>query len=254
MILRCKFYSIASVRTLTWEGTEFCNFILIAAIENFTIRVDDTHIVPEHKVTLLRVTLDSRLNVNTRINNILKEVSKNVNALVRIAKYLNKSRKTLLSSIFIYSQFNYCPLVWMFSSKDRSKKIDGLHKRVLRLLHDDYASNYEELLLKDDFVCAHVRNLQFFITEIFKTIHDENPHFMRDVFVREDTRYDVKIKFRLKVPRVNSSTYGLHSVCFRGSELWNMLPNHFKNLPSVSTFKNKIRDWDGSGCHCNICN
>ena len=174
-------------------------------------------------------------------------MSKKVNALVRIAKYLNKSQKTLLSSTFIYSHFNYCPLVWVFSSKDTNKKIDGLHKRALRLLYDDYTSNYEELLLKDDYVCVHVRNLQFLMTEIFKTIHDENPHFMRDVFVREDTRYD------LKVPRVNSSTYGLHSVCFRGSQLWNMLPNHFKNLPSVSTFKNKIRDWDGLGGNCNIC-
>ena len=43
--------------------------------KNFTIRVGDTLIVPEHEVTLLEVTLDSRLNFNTRINNILKEVS-----------------------------------------------------------------------------------------------------------------------------------------------------------------------------------
>ena len=116
----------------------------------------------------------------------------------------------------------------MFSSKDRSKKIDGLHKRVLRLLYDDYTSNYEELLLKDDSVRVHVRNLQFLMTEIFETIHDENPHFMRDVFVKEDTRYNLRSEFRLKVPRVNSSTYGLHSVCFRGSQFWNALPNHLK--------------------------
>ena len=66
--------------------------------ENFTIRVGDAHIVPEHEVTLLGVTLDSRLNFNTHIINILKEVSKKANALVRIAKYLNKSQTTLLSN------------------------------------------------------------------------------------------------------------------------------------------------------------
>ena len=217
--------------------------------ENFTIWVGDTDIIPEHEVTLLGVTLDSRLNFNTHIDNMLKEVS----SVIRIAKYLNKSQKTLLSSTFIYSQFNYCPIVWMFSSKDTNKKIDGLHKRILRLC-DDYTSNYEELLLKDDSVCVHVRNLQFLMAEIFKTIHDENPHFMRDGFVREDTRYDLRNEFRLRVPCVNSSMHGPHSVCFRGSQLWNTLSNHFKNLASVSTFKNKIRDWDGSGCNCNICN
>ena len=50
--------------------------------ENFTIQIGDTQIVPEHEVTLLGVTLDSRLNFNTHINGILKEVSKKVNALV----------------------------------------------------------------------------------------------------------------------------------------------------------------------------
>ena len=44
--------------------------------ENFTIWVGNAHIVPEHEVTLLGVTLDSRLNFNTHINiNMLKEVS-----------------------------------------------------------------------------------------------------------------------------------------------------------------------------------
>ena len=43
--------------------------------ENFTMQVGDAQIVPEYKV-LLGVTLDSRLNFNTHINNILKEVSK----------------------------------------------------------------------------------------------------------------------------------------------------------------------------------
>ena len=37
------------------------------------------------------------------------------------------------------------------------------------------------------------------MNEIFKTIHDENPQFMREVFVREDTRYDIRCEFKLNV-------------------------------------------------------
>ena len=139
----------------------------------------------------------------------------------------------------------------MFSSKDINKKIDGLNKRVLQHLNDDYTSNYKEWLLKDESV--HIHALQFLMTEIFKTIQNENPHFMREVFVRKDTRYNLRSEFRLKLPHVNSSMYGLHSVSFRGSQLWNTVPNNLKNLPSVSIFKNKIGDWDESGCNCNIC-
>ena len=67
------------------------------------------------------------------------------------------------------------------------------------------------------------------MTEIFKTIHDEDPHFMREVFVRKDT-----------MPRVIFGMYRLWSVSFMGNQLWNTLPNHmFKNLLSVSTSKAK---------------
>ena len=42
--------------------------------KNFTIQVGNAQIVPEHEVTLSGLTLDSRLNFNTHIDNILKEV------------------------------------------------------------------------------------------------------------------------------------------------------------------------------------
>ena len=136
MILKLSALSLSDGSTkisMKMNPEKFHAFILGKEImpENFTIRVGDAHIVPEHEVTLLGVTLDSGLNFNTHINNILKEVSKKVNTLVRIAKYLDKSQKTLLSSTFIYSQFNHCPLVWMFSSKDTNKRIASLHKRLL---------------------------------------------------------------------------------------------------------------------------
>ena len=42
-----------------------------------------------------------------------------------------------------------------------------------------------------------LRSLQFFMTEIFWTIHDENPSFMKDIFVIEESRYNLRFKFRL---------------------------------------------------------
>ena len=59
-------------------NTEKCHAFIFRKeiiLENFTIQVGDAQIVPEHEVTLSGVTLDSRLNFNTHINNILKEMS-----------------------------------------------------------------------------------------------------------------------------------------------------------------------------------
>ena len=84
---------------------------------NFQIKIDHSFVIPENQVTLLGITLDSKLDFNSHISNMCKEASKKISALLRVAKYLNKSQKALLINSFFYSHFNYCPLIWMFSSK-----------------------------------------------------------------------------------------------------------------------------------------
>ena len=201
------------------------------------------------------MTLDNNLNFNSHISKICKEASKRINALLRIAKYLSDSQKNMILNSFFYSHFNYCPLVWMFSSKEANNKIEKLHKRALQIIHNDYDSilDYHDLLLKDKSVTIHKRNLQFLMTEILKTLHDANPSFMKEIFVGEDTRYNLKCVDRLNVPRVNSNKYGLESLSFRGSQLWNLLPDEFKTVSSVSTFEDKIKGWNGSNCNCKVC-
>ena len=50
------------------------------------------------------------------------------------------SQKTTLINSFFFSQFNYCPLVWMFCSKEANNEIEKLHKRALQIIHDDFFS------------------------------------------------------------------------------------------------------------------
>ena len=71
----------------------------------------------------------------------------------------------------------------MFSTKDVNNKIEKLHQRTLQIIiHSDYDSalNYEDLLFRDNSVTIHQRNLQFLMTEIFKTIHGLNPSFIKE--------------------------------------------------------------------------
>ena len=80
------------------------------------------------------------------------------------------------------ANFNYCPLVWMFSNATSLTKIKNPQKRILKFLYKDYEISYEELLLKSDRATINVNRLQILCTEIYKTINNLNPKFMRDLF------------------------------------------------------------------------
>ena len=88
------------------------------------------------------------------------------------------------------ANFNYCPLVWMFSSPSSLKKIENFQIRALSFLHYNYEISYEELLLKSDRAPMNVNRLRLLCIEIYKTINNLNPEFMRDLFsLRETGRF-----------------------------------------------------------------
>ena len=88
----------------------------------------------------------------------------------------------------------------MFGSKEANNEIEKLHRRVLLIIHDDFSYSYDDLRMKDNSATIHVCNLQFLMTEIFEMIHDENPPFIKEVFVMEEFCYNLRSKFRLHVP------------------------------------------------------
>ena len=116
--------------------------------ENITIDKENSEVASN--VKMLSVHIDSKLNFNLHIDIICKSASNQLNALVGLKRYLGHEERFVLVNSFIYSNFNYCPLVWMFSSKTKTSlnKIENLQKCALRFVLDNYTSSYELLLEK----------------------------------------------------------------------------------------------------------
>ena len=93
---------------------------------NENITIDKENIKVVSNVKMLVVHIDSKRSFNLPIDIICKSASNELNALVRLKRYLGHEEGFVLVNSFIYSNFNYCPLVWMFSSKRSLNKIENL--------------------------------------------------------------------------------------------------------------------------------
>ena len=60
---------------------------------------------------LLGITIDRNINMKDHIKDLCKQAGKKLNALARIARYLDENKRKLLMNSFVISQFNYCPVV-----------------------------------------------------------------------------------------------------------------------------------------------
>ena len=199
------------------------------------------------------MTIDSMLNFNQHVQLICRKASKKVRAFSRIAPDLEYETNVMLYNSFVLSNFNYCPLIWMFNGKSSNNEINRIHKRALRVLLDDYVSTFEELLQKRGEHTIHTRNLQALLLEAYKCLTSKNPSFLWDLFERRPTNYNLRIKDLVQLPSTKTVRYGLNSLRFRGSTLWNTLPDMIKSAKNDRQFKNRIKDWTGSTCCCIIC-
>ena len=72
--------------------------------------------------------------------------------------YMNLTKRKLLMSSIFTSQFNYCPLVWMYHNRTINNKVNRLHKRYLPIVYNDNKSSFQELLDKNKCATIHVKN------------------------------------------------------------------------------------------------
>ena len=143
----------------------------------------------------------------------------------------------------------------MFSNATSFKKIENLQKRALRFLYNNYQSIYKELLDKANSSTMNVKRLCFLCVEIYKTINDLYPSFMKQIFELRETNRNVREKYRLNlnIPNYNQVTFGKKGLRIFGPKIWNSLPYHIKFSKNLETFKTVIKNWDGVNCKCVIC-
>ena len=80
----------------------------------------------------------------------------------------------------IKSQFNYCPLVWMFCSRQSNNLINKIHERSLRISYKDQKTSYHNLLETHNELTDQ-RNLQVLMTEIYKIGNGVAPPIMNSL-------------------------------------------------------------------------
>ena len=97
------------------------------------------------------------------------------------------------------------------------------------------------MLLRDNSVTIHIRNLQLLMTEIYQTKWELNPTFMKEIFVEKHSTYGLRSCHNLLLPQARTTCYGLEMISFLGSRLWQALPNDMKQSYSLSTFKRRIK-------------
>ena len=117
---------------------------------------------------------------------------------------------------FVESQFNYCPLLWMFHSRRLNNEVNNVHEKALRIVYSDYKSTFQELLDKQASFSVHHRNIQF------------------------SGRFP------------ETGKYGTETIYFLAPKVSALFPGKIKECSCLEAFKSKTRKWKPD-CPCRLC-
>ena len=88
--------------------------------EKINLNINGAEIKGQNSV--IGVEIDNELNFNNHISIICKKARNKINTISRIQSFLVRKEKEALVNTFVYSDFNYCLLVWLFN-KEKHKQI-----------------------------------------------------------------------------------------------------------------------------------
>ena len=230
-----------------------CKLLISNKSKDISLILENETIECSNSVKLLGITIDNKLDFNEHVCKLCKKVSSKLHALARISNFMSNDKLRLLMKSFIESQFDYCPIIWMFHSRSLNNRINRLHERTLRLVYKDSNLSFEYILRKDKSFTIHHRNLQKLAIEMYKTYKDLTPSLIKSIFPKRNIPYNLRNKNDFHSSNIRTVFNGMETISFRGPKIWGLVPDEIKNSKSLTEFKAKIWNWEPVGCTCRLC-
>ena len=160
-----------------------CHFLTLGfnkPLPDFSYKNTIIKNVTEKKV--FGILIDSNLNFKSHMKKICEKANQKLSAFARISKLTTPNQRKKLINSFINSQFTYCPLTWMFSSKGWCKRINKIHETSLRLILSDSESSFDSFLSTLNEKTIHQHCINVLLTEVYKYLNGYSLDLMNEVF------------------------------------------------------------------------
>ena len=205
---------------------------------DINIIVDNQTIFNSSCEKILGINVDKKLKFNTHVTKLCKKASQKLHALARMSNFMSVNQKQLIINAFIYSQFNYCPVISMCHSRSLTTKINRIHERALRIVYNNNCSSFDVLLQKCESVTLHHRNIQKSAIEIYKALHNLSSSLMAEIFTVKGSGYKLRGGNKLISDNIKTVNYGKETISYLAPKIWEHTHTHTHTKTHTHTHTN----------------
>ena len=201
-----------------------CHYIVIGGDDpSHKIILNNNEIASSNEEKLLGILLDSKLSFDSHITSLCKKTGQKLSALARINHYLTPDQKSLLLNSVARSQFSYCTLIWMFTSRYLNNALNSILERALRLIDIDYELPFDRILEDNKQKNMHQKNIESLPIEIYKFQAGLTPPIRSDLFVTRENNYNPRNLQELESSLKRTVKFRTENISYRGLQRWNLI-------------------------------
>ena len=169
-------------------------FVGLKGQRRLRLNINENKLSETDHVKLLGIGIDSKVKCSNHVKTLCSKVNIKFSAFPRRNTYISREQTLTICNTLILLNFNYCPLIWLFCSEGAYKEIDRTHKRVLRILYNEYECPFETLLIQSSNFCINVRNLQKLMTDTYKSMNHLNPSLLWEFHEKKHVGCNLRIQ------------------------------------------------------------
>ena len=89
---------------------------------------------------------------------------------------------------------------------------------------------------------------------MFKVKNEMSPKIICGSYTqRINNHYNLRHTNHFETPFVRTVYNGMESTLYLGRKIWNIVPEEYKALNSLNSFKESIKNWVPPNCLCRLC-
>ena len=100
--------------------------LLVTRDTDVATKIGELDVKNSREEELLGVKIDSKVPFENHVSSLCKKASQKLHALRRVVKFMDLAKGKSLMKAFIATQINYCPLIWMFHSRQLNNRINKI--------------------------------------------------------------------------------------------------------------------------------
>ena len=131
-----------------------------------------------------------------------------------------------------------------------------------QLLHQNIIASEKILLHQKRYYCIsnywhsvtiHIRNIQLLAIEMYKLKNNLLLDIITCLFPQNEYSYNMRNCHDFMRPNPKTVRWGTESLTNLGPIIWDIVPTDIKSLPTLHSFKQRIKRWDPQNCPCRLC-